>query len=73
MSQTKTNFIIAVRGYKIITKQRSGTSTDIVALDNSNNKVLLRTIEPLTPEYVGVNDIKNIAEFIKNESYNSPR
>lgn len=71
MSQTKTNFIIAVRGYKIINKQRSGTATDIVALDNSNNKVLLRTIEPLTPEYIGVNDIKSMAEFVKRESYNS--
>jgi hypothetical protein len=71
MSQTKTSFIIAVRGYKIINKQRSGTATDIVALDNSNNKVLLRTIEPLTPEYIGVNEIKNIAEFVKRESYDS--
>jgi hypothetical protein len=69
MSETKTNFIIAVRGYKIINKQRSGTATDIAALDNSNNKVLLRTIEPLTPEYIGVNDIKNMAELIKRESY----
>jgi hypothetical protein len=69
MSETKTNFIIAVRGYKIVNKQRSGTATDIVALDNSNNKVLLRTIEPLTPEYIGVNDIKNLAELVKRESY----
>jgi hypothetical protein len=71
MSQTKTNFIIAVRGYKVINKQRSGSATDIVALDNSNNKVLLRTIEPLTPEYVGVNDIKSMAELVKRESYGS--
>lgn len=71
MSETKTNFIIAVRGYKIVNKQRSGTATDIVALDNSNNKVLLRTIEPLTPEYVGVNAIKSMAELVKRENYGS--
>jgi hypothetical protein len=69
MSETKTNFIIAVRGYKIVNKQRSGTATDVVATDNSNNKVLLRTIEPLTPEYIGVNAIKDMAELVKRESY----
>ena len=67
----KTNFIIAVRGYKIVNKQRSGTATDIVALDDFNNKVLLRTIEPLTPEYIGVNVIKDMAELIKRENYGS--
>jgi hypothetical protein len=69
MSETKTNFIIAVRGYKIVNKQKSGTATDIIALDNSNNKVLLRTIEPLTPEYIGINEIKTFVELIKRESY----
>jgi hypothetical protein len=69
MSETKTNFIIAVRGYKIVNKQRNGAATDIAAVDNSNNKVLLRTIEPLTPEYIGVNVIKDIAELVKRESY----
>ncbi|NLF87207.1 hypothetical protein GX563_00120 [Candidatus Bathyarchaeota archaeon] len=71
MSETKTNFIIAVRGYKVINKQRSGIATDIVAVDNSNNKVLLRTIEPLTPEYIGVNVIKSMAEEVERESYDS--
>jgi hypothetical protein len=71
MSETKTNFIIAVRGYKVINKQRSGIATDIVAVDNSNNKVLLRTIEPLTPEYVGVNVIKSLAELVERERYHS--
>lgn len=71
MSEIKTNFIIAVRGYKIVKKQKSGTATDVIVLDNSNNKVLLRTIEPLTPEYIGINDIKNMAELVKRESYDS--
>lgn len=71
MSETKTNFILAVRGYKIVKKQRTGTCIDVIALDNSNNKVLLRTIEPLTPEYIGINDVKTTAELIKRESYNS--
>jgi hypothetical protein len=71
MSETKTNFILAVRGYKIIKKQRTGNCIDIVALDNSNNTVLLRTIEPLTPEYIGMNDIKTVTDLIKQESYGS--
>lgn len=71
MSEIKTNFILAVRGYKIVKKERVGNCIDVVALDNSNNKVLLRTIEPLTPEYIGINDVKTIAELIKRESYDS--
>jgi hypothetical protein len=71
MSETKTNFIMAVRGYKVIKKQRTGSCTDIIAVDNSDNKVFLRTIEPLTSEYIGINDIKSTAELIKRESYDT--
>lgn len=62
---------MAVRGYKTVKKQRTGNGIDTIAVDSSNNKVLLRTIEPLTPQYIGINDVKNIAELIKQESYDS--
>ena len=71
MSEIKTNFIMAVRGYKIVKKQKSGVCTDVIALDSSNKKVLLRAIEPLTPEYIGLNHVKTIAEVIKQENYDS--
>jgi hypothetical protein len=71
MSVNKTNFIMAVRGYKSIKRQQNANFTDITALDNSNNKVLLRIIEPLTTEYISRNDVKNIAETIKQDNYDS--
>ncbi len=71
MSENKTNFIMAVRGYKSIKRQQNANFTDLTALDNSNNKVLLRIIEPLTTEYIGINDVKNMAEAIKHGNYNS--
>lgn len=71
MSEIKTNFILAVRGYKVVKKQKSGVCTDIIALDNANNKVLLRAIEPLTPEYIGLNDVKTFSELIKQENYDT--
>ena len=71
MSENKTNFIIAVRGYKNVTRQKNGNFTDVTALDNLNNKVLLRMIKPLTNEYINLNDIKNMTELIKQDDYNS--
>ncbi len=71
MSENKTNFIIAVRGYKNVTRQKNGNFTDVTALDNLNNKVLLRMIKPLTSEYISLNDVKNMAELIKLHDYNS--
>ena len=68
MSANKTNFIIAVRGYKTVNKQYNSNFTDITALDTSNNKVLLRIIEPLNNEYVGVHDVKSMAETIKRDN-----
>ena len=62
---------MAVRGYKTVKKLKNANFTDVTALDDSNNKVLLRTIEPLTPQYIGVNEIKNITELIDNETYGS--
>jgi hypothetical protein len=69
MSEFKTNFIMAVRGYKSVTRQKSASFTDVTALDNSNNRVLLRVIEPLTNEYIGISEVKSMAEAIKRDSY----
>lgn len=71
MSENKTNLIIAVRGYKTVKKQKNIHYTDVTALDNLNNKVLLRVVEPFGNEYIGINDIKNMAEFIELESYDT--
>jgi hypothetical protein len=70
-SENKTNLLIAVRGYKTVKKQRNAQCTDVTALDDLNNKVLLRIIEPLGNEFIGIDDIKNVIEFIENESYDS--
>jgi hypothetical protein len=71
MSENKTNLVIAVRGYKTVKKQKNANFTDVTALDNLNNKVLLRIIEPLGNEFIGIKDIKSMAEFIKRENYDS--
>jgi|WetSurMetagenome_2_1015567.scaffolds.fasta_scaffold91749_2 hypothetical protein len=71
MSEIKTNFIIAVRGYKTVKKQKNANFTDVTAVDDSNNKVLLRIIEPLANEYIVANDVKKMAEDMKQENYDS--
>ncbi len=71
MSENKTNLVIAVRGYKTVKKQKNANFTDVTALDNLNNKVLLRIIEPLGNEFIGIKDIKSMTEFIKQENYDS--
>jgi hypothetical protein len=71
MSENKTNFIIAIRGYKIIKKQKNANFTDFTASDDLNNKVLLRIIEPLDNEYIGISYVNDTAEFIKQEKYDS--
>jgi hypothetical protein len=60
---------MAVRGYKEIKKQKNANYTDFTALDNLNNKVLLRIIEPLGNEYIGINDVNSMTELIKREEY----
>jgi hypothetical protein len=67
--ENKTNFIIAVRGYKKVNKQKNANCTDITAMDNLNNKVLLRIIEPLGSEYITGDDVKHMTEFVKRENY----
>jgi hypothetical protein len=71
MSENKTNFTMAVRGYKSVKRHQNANSTEITALDNSNNKVLLRIIEPLTTEYIGINDVRNFAKAIKQDNFDS--
>ena len=69
MSENKTNFIMAVRGYKSVKKHKEANRTDVTALDNSSNKVLLRIIEPITNEYIGIADVKSLEETIKRDNY----
>jgi len=71
MSENKTNFIIAVRGYKSVKKEKNENCTDVTALDNLNNKVLLRIIEPLGEECIVTRDVRNMTQLIKNEAYDS--
>ena len=60
---------MAVRGYKSVKKEKKANCTDVTAVDDSNNKVLLRVIEPLCNEYIGIGDVKVMAEFIEQEDY----
>jgi hypothetical protein len=69
--ENKTNFIIAVNGYKIIKKEKKIDFTDVTSSDNMNKKVLLRAIEPLNNECIVTNDVKNMVEHIKRDSYDS--
>jgi len=71
VSENKTNFIIAVRSYKCIKKEKNTNCTDITALDNLSNKVLLRIIEPLGNQCIDTHDVKNMTELIKREAYYS--
>lgn len=69
--ENKTNFIMAIRGYKRVKKEQKGNYTDVTATDDLNNKVLLRVIEPLCNEYIGLGEVKVMAEFIEQENYTS--
>jgi hypothetical protein len=68
--ENKTNFIVAVRGYKIVKKETKANCTDVIATDTLNNKVLLRIIEPANNECIGSDAVKNMTEFLKTEDYN---
>jgi hypothetical protein len=71
LSEDKTNFIIAVRGYKDIKKQKNANCTDVTALDNLNNRVLLRIVDPIGNEYIDINTIKNLIEYITTENFDT--
>ncbi len=62
---------MAVRGYKTVKKLKNANFTDVTATDDSNNKVLLRIIEPLANEYIVFNDVKKMADDMKHENYDS--
>lgn len=62
---------MAVRGYKNVKKEKTANFTDVTAVDSLNKKVLLRTIEPLTSEYINVDDVKNMVEAVKRDNYDS--
>ena len=68
--ENKTNFIVAVRGYKIVKKETKANCIDVTATDTLNNKVLLRIIEPLNNECIGSDAVKNMTEFLKTEDFN---
>ena len=71
MSENKINFIMAVRGYKLVKKEKTVSSTEFTVLDSLNKKMLLRIVEPLTSEYIGLNEVKNTVELVKRESFDS--
>ena len=71
MSENKLNFILAVRGYKSLKKEKKTFGIDVTAVDCLNKKVLLRVIEPLTTEYIGIHDVRNMSEYVKQENYDS--
>ena len=65
----KANLIVAVNGYKIVKKETKANFTDVSAVDDLNNKALLRIIEPLGSECIVVNDVLKLAESIKLGGY----
>ena len=71
MSENRINFVIAVRGYKNVKKDKNEKFTDITAVDSLNNNVLLRVVEPLGNELVSINEVKALSEFIKQKNYDS--
>ena len=62
---------MAVRGYTRVKKERNANCTDYTAMDNLNNKVLLRIIEPLGNEYIDTHDVRNMTQLIKQDAYAS--
>jgi len=71
VSENRINFVIAVRGYKNVKKQKNAKFTDITAVDSLNHNVLLRVIEPLGNEMISINEVKSLSEFLKQENYDS--
>ncbi len=69
--EDKMNLVMAVNGYKSVKRQRFVNCTDVTALDTLNKKILLRIIEPLGEEYIGLNDIKEVSALISCEGYDA--
>lgn len=67
--ENKTNFVIAVQGYKDIKKEAVSNYTDFTATDSLDKKVLLRVIAPIGNEYIGLFAIQKIIEDMKRKNF----
>lgn len=67
-----TEFIMAIRDYKCTKTERRLERIDVTAVNASNEKILLRSIEPQGKAgFVGVDEVKNMIKVMKNEKYNT--
>ena len=70
--ENKTEFIIAIRNYKHQKIKKFADFTDVTASSPSNQKILLRSIEPQGKAgFVGVDEVKNMIKVMKHENYDS--
>jgi len=70
--EDKTEFIMAIRNYKCTKTERYSDCTDVTASNASNEKILLRSIEPQGKAgFVGIDEVKNMIKVMRHENYNS--
>ena len=69
--EDKAGVIIAVRNYKVTKKKRRIDGVDFSALDTaSDEKILLRSMEPLTKAgYVGMDEVKQMLKDMKRQNF----
>ncbi len=67
--ENKTNFVIAVQGYKRVKKEKTANFTDVTAIDALDKKVLLRIMEPIGNEYISLNDVQSSIKEIKRKNF----
>lgn len=68
--EDKTEFIIAIRNYKYQKIDRHMDFIDVTASSPSNEKILLRSIEPQGKTgFVGIDDVKNMMKVMKHGDY----
>jgi len=65
----KSDFMVAIRGYKVIKTRTNANCTDVTASDASDKKVLLRSLETQGNESIDLNDVKAMVQVIKREAY----
>jgi hypothetical protein len=70
-TQDKTEFIMAIRKYTCTKTERRSERIDVTASNASNEKILLRSIEPQGAGFVGVDEVKKMIRVMKNEKYNT--
>jgi hypothetical protein len=69
--EDKTKFIIAIRNYKCTKTEKHSDRTDTTVLNELNEKILLRSIEPECQNgFIGIDDVKKMMKIIKLEDYN---